>query len=66
MGNGKRAQERTEGKQQAGSLLRASAPFFSLKGVLVCACLCVYVHECVCMFVYVGWAVRQPEARVAR
>ena len=42
------------------------APFFSLKGVPVCACLCVYVHECVCMFVYLGWAVRQLEARVAR
>lgn len=66
MGNGKRAQERTEGKQQAGSLLLVLALFFSLKGVPVCACLCVYVHERVCMFVYVGWAVRQLGARVAR
>lgn len=48
-GNGKRAQERTEGKQQAGSLLLVLALFFSLKGVPVCACLS-RICERVCMF----------------
>lgn len=42
------------------------APFFSSKDVPVCACLCVYVHECVYMFVYLGLAVRQLKDRVAR